>query len=458
MKEQAMPKRFLFFPPFSAACLMLLLLALIVSPALADAHTDQILTLVNAQRGTPLSMNPQLVAAAQLHSDWMAACGIFSHTGGGGSSVGDRAQASGYNWSQIGENILFQSTFDANAAFNGWWNSPPHKANMLDANFVDVGIAYALGSDGFYYYTMVLGKPLGGSASGSVSTSCGSGGSSGGGGGGTTPTGGEVPSSSISLGAGNFSGNPRLNANDSAAPIGIFCSMGINLNIWTINLNNSQGTEVINVTLSQIGAAVDQARSTGLNVLLGSFADVSAWALISNEIQIQANDLREPNKKYVVVIPANSCGEPVSGGTVPIVNSGTDAVTGGTNTTNSSGGAIHVVQPGETLFRIALRYGVTLSQLAAANNIANPARIFVGQQLVIPGGTTITTPTTPSNTALPVTTPAASGQTHVVRPGENLFRIALRYNVTLSQLAAFNGISNPALIFVGQVLRIPDAP
>ncbi len=44
---------------------------------------------------------------------------------------------------------------------------------------------------------------------------------------------------------------------------------------------------------------------------------------------------------------------------------------------------------------------------------------------------------------------------HVVAPGENLFRIALRYGVTLDALMRANGIVNPNLIFVGQVLRIP---
>ncbi len=45
---------------------------------------------------------------------------------------------------------------------------------------------------------------------------------------------------------------------------------------------------------------------------------------------------------------------------------------------------IHIVQPGETLFRIAVTYGLTTNQLATANGISDPTRIFVGQQLVIP--------------------------------------------------------------------------
>lgn len=50
-----------------------------------------------------------------------------------------------------------------------------------------------------------------------------------------------------------------------------------------------------------------------------------------------------------------------------------------------SGEVTHVVQPGENLFRIALRYGVDMNELAAANGITDPTRIYVGQVLVIPG-------------------------------------------------------------------------
>jgi len=45
-----------------------------------------------------------------------------------------------------------------------------------------------------------------------------------------------------------------------------------------------------------------------------------------------------------------------------------------------------VVQRGDTLFRIATRFGLSIAQLAAANNISNPALIYVGQVLTIPGG------------------------------------------------------------------------
>lgn len=107
----------------------------------------------------------------------------------------------------------------------------------------------------------------------------------------------------------------------------------------------------------------------------------------------------------------------------------------------AQGPAVHVVQRGENLFRIALRYGVTVDALAAANHLSNPRHIYVGQRLVIPTGTG------PG-------APGGSG-THVVQRGENLYRIALRYGVTVNALAAANGIVNANRIYVGQRLTIP---
>jgi LysM repeat protein len=111
----------------------------------------------------------------------------------------------------------------------------------------------------------------------------------------------------------------------------------------------------------------------------------------------------------------------------------------------SSSGGVHVVQRGENLYRIALRYGTTVQALAAANGIVNTGRIYVGQRLVIPG----------SPGAPPAPAPPASGSTYTVRRGDTLSAIALRYGVSAWSIAQLNGIPNPSLIYVGQVLRIP---
>ncbi|MEM6284645.1 MAG: LysM peptidoglycan-binding domain-containing protein, partial [Chloroflexota bacterium] len=46
---------------------------------------------------------------------------------------------------------------------------------------------------------------------------------------------------------------------------------------------------------------------------------------------------------------------------------------------------LHTILPGETLFQIALSYGAEVSELASANDILDPTRIYAGQQIIIPG-------------------------------------------------------------------------
>ncbi|HEY75572.1 MAG TPA: LysM peptidoglycan-binding domain-containing protein [Thermoflexia bacterium] len=110
---------------------------------------------------------------------------------------------------------------------------------------------------------------------------------------------------------------------------------------------------------------------------------------------------------------------------------------------------VYIVQPGDTLYSIARRYGVRLEDLAAYNGIINPNLIYVGQQIRIPAGSVVSPPTEQ---------PAGEERIYIVQPGDRLFRIALRYNMNYLYLAAYNGIANPNLIYPGQVIRIPPAP
>ncbi len=139
-----------------------------------------------------------------------------------------------------------------------------------------------------------------------------------------------------------------------------------------------------------------------------------------------------------------------------------------------SGGQVkHTVQVGENLYRIALQYGTTVEAIAQANGITNPNLIYVGQVLIIPQATTTPVPTvtpgpvptgtvtvTATATVAPVTptpVPPSTGEiVYVVQPGDNLFRISLKYNLLTSIVAAYNGIPNPNLIYVGQKIRIPS--
>jgi LysM repeat protein len=112
--------------------------------------------------------------------------------------------------------------------------------------------------------------------------------------------------------------------------------------------------------------------------------------------------------------------------------------------TSGQGSAIHTVTWGDTMFSIARQYGTTVDAIASANGLADPTRIYVGQRLIIPQ-------------AHVPTAPAGAGASHTVQAGENLYRIALRYGVTVRALSELNGIYNPDQLFVGQKLTIPGS-
>jgi LysM repeat protein len=113
----------------------------------------------------------------------------------------------------------------------------------------------------------------------------------------------------------------------------------------------------------------------------------------------------------------------------------------------------HVVAAGETLFSIALQYNLTVEELAAANNLDPEGVLSPGQTLIIPAAGTTTAE--PAADAGDETTTAQGERQHVVKAGENLFRIGLQYGFTVAELAAYNGITNPNYIYVGQVILIP---
>jgi lipoprotein-anchoring transpeptidase ErfK/SrfK len=104
--------------------------------------------------------------------------------------------------------------------------------------------------------------------------------------------------------------------------------------------------------------------------------------------------------------------------------------------------AVYVVQPGDTLLRIAARHNVSVGQLAHANGLHGYSWVYVGQQLTIPG-------------AISGSTQPAPSTTYVVRRGDSLIKIASRYGISVSQLARANGLRWNSWVYVGQRLTIP---
>lgn len=126
-----------------------------------DNVGQSVIALLNSARNEAdipsLLVSPELNVAAQRHSDDMARNRVLDHTGSDGTAFWQRMVASGYNLTTGAENILLRNDTNSQSVYSQWKNSPPHRANMMSAEYVEVGIGYAQATDGTYYFTMVLG-------------------------------------------------------------------------------------------------------------------------------------------------------------------------------------------------------------------------------------------------------------------------------------------------------------
>ncbi len=104
-------------------------------------------------------------------------------------------------------------------------------------------------------------------------------------------------------------------------------------------------------------------------------------------------------------------------------------------------GIAYTVVTGDTLWGIADRYGTTVARLASLNHISNQNLVFPGDVLTVPAG--------PSSSRF-----SSRGSTYTVREGDTLWSIAARFDSTVSVLAATNNVTDPNLIFPGQVLVV----
>ena len=137
-----------------------LLIALVViagQPARADqaqdqAHkriVDRALKHLNQQRAmngaAPLTLNTRLSDAAQKHAEDMSRRDFLDHRSPDGRGLQDRVASAGYPWRAIAENLAAgQSTPES--AVQSWMTSPNHRDNMLNRDFLEAGIGYAVPS------------------------------------------------------------------------------------------------------------------------------------------------------------------------------------------------------------------------------------------------------------------------------------------------------------------------
>ena len=103
-----------------------------------------------------------------------------------------------------------------------------------------------------------------------------------------------------------------------------------------------------------------------------------------------------------------------------------------------SGSAViyYVVQPGENLYRIGLKFGTTAEAIAAASGIANVNQVAAGAMVQVP------------------VAPPQGGVGYYVQPGDTLYSIAARFGMTADALAALNNVTATTPIAVGQILTV----
>lgn len=123
--------------------------------------------------------------------------------------------------------------------------------------------------------------------------------------------------------------------------------------------------------------------------------------------------------------------------------------------------ATHTVADGEHLWGIAERYfksGYNWVDIAEANELTNPNRLEVGQELTIPEVEPKTATVDAGETGLTVFGPAIEGNSYTVEQGDHLWGIAVRAygdGFQWTGLAEANNLENPNILLIGQELTIP---
>jgi LysM repeat protein len=107
-----------------------------------------------------------------------------------------------------------------------------------------------------------------------------------------------------------------------------------------------------------------------------------------------------------------------------------------------TGSVPYLIRSGDTLFLIAQRFGTTVSAILAINPGLDPNALRIGQTICIPQAT----PTCPGGTL------------YTIQPGDTLFLIATRFDVSVGALQTANPGLDPTRLVPGQRICIPAAP
>lgn len=329
----------------------------------AEAQAGDVLQLVNQVRAEyglpPLAYNSALAAAAQGHANFISSAGVYSHYGVNGSTWQDRAEAAGYpGWA--GENLVGGTGLTPQQGVTWWRNSATHFSNMLNPRWTEAGVGLSVGN-GQNFYVMVFG----------------------------TQNEGPPPREEQQV----------VDVPFIVAPIQLAAP-------------NPDGSIVHTVLEGHTFWAIAARYEVSLSDLY-LFNGLTAESYLN------------PGDKLVIRL---ADGQPPPPTPTPP--------------------ATHRVKEGESLWVIAAYYKTDLATLLWLNGLSQDAVVHPGNEVkvrLLPGEEPPPTPT--------------PQLTHIVKSGDTAWAIALRYGLTLEQLAAFNNIAPEAILQIGQELLVrPPTP
>ncbi len=114
------------------------------------------------------------------------------------------------------------------------------------------------------------------------------------------------------------------------------------------------------------------------------------------------------------------------------------------------GESVHRVRRGDSLYRIARRYGTSINAIMAENSLSKRSTIYPGMKIRIPSSQRVA-----ANAYRDYNSISSGSKVHKVRRGDTLSGIAGKYRIGLSKLASLNGMTVRTRVKIGQTLKIP---
>lgn len=117
----------------------------------------------------------------------------------------------------------------------------------------------------------------------------------------------------------------------------------------------------------------------------------------------------------------------------------------------------YTLRRGDTLSRVASKFKIPVTALVAANDIANPDKVREGQKLTVPDKAAAQVAAAKPIASAAEEAPADGSKVYEVRAGDTLGSIAKRFDTTVADLVARNGLKGPtAIIREGKTLNLPS--